>query len=110
MNLMSIYEETAKVSIRSTLHIQKAADKVAQNFIEATMTSKDANTTVVKEYINSCYQTRQQFLDKMADTAEKLVTDYPFKKEVTEFNARTAENTKKALELFSFPVVTTAKK
>ncbi|KAF0241785.1 MAG: hypothetical protein FD167_3960 [bacterium] len=109
MNLVSIYQETAKASIRSTVHMQKAADKMAQTLIEATVvSSKDVTGNVMKEYINNCYQTRQQFLDKMAETAEKLITDYPFKKEVEEFNFRASENTKKAFELFSFPVVNAA--
>lgn len=110
MNLLSAYQETAKASIRGSVNIQKATDKIAQTLIESTIISKDANSTLVKEYIHTCYQTRQQFLDKMADTAEKLITDYPFKKEVEEFNSRTTENTKKAFELFSFPVATTVKK
>lgn len=110
MNLLSIYQETAKVSIRSTIHLQKATDKMTQTLLEATVSSQDVTGNVMKEYIHNCYQTRQQFLDKMAETAEKLITDYPFKKEVEEFNARTSENTKKAFELFSFPVVVNTKK
>ncbi|MBI4850718.1 MAG: hypothetical protein HY819_02715 [Acidobacteria bacterium] len=108
MNLLSVYQETAKAGIRSSVHFQKAADKMTQTLVEATLPSKDVTTTVMKEYINNCYQTRQQFLDKMADTAEKLITDYPFKKEVEEFNSRVTENTKKTFELFSFPVLVNA--
>jgi hypothetical protein len=110
MNLLSIYQETAKVSIHSTVCLQKATDTMTQTLIEATVPSKNVIGNVMKEYINNCYQTRQQFLDKMAETAEKLITDYPFKKEVEEFNSRASENTKKAFELFSFPLVAVTKK
>lgn len=110
MNLMSIYQETAKANLRTALQLQKAADKMTQNFIEATIVTKDASGTALKEYVNNFYQTRQEVFNKVVETTEKSLTDYPFKKEIEEFNSRTAENTKKVFELFSFPVVTNTKK
>lgn len=108
MNLMSLYQETAKLSIRTTLHMQKATDKITQSLIESSLLSKDANTNVVKEYVNNFYQVRQELLNKMAETAEDTITNYPFKKEIEELNTRTTENTKKAFELFSFPLTNAA--
>jgi hypothetical protein len=107
---MSIYQETAKVSIRTTLNLQKAADKMTQNLIEASFLSKDATSNAMKEYVNNFYSTRQEILTKMGEAAEKMITDYPFKKEVEEFNARTTENTKKVAEMFAIPVINNAKK
>lgn len=111
MDLISVYQEAAKASIRTGLNLQKAADKITEHFIGEAIVSNDANGNAIKEYVHNFYQTRQELLNKMAETAEKAVVDYPFKKEITEFNQSMTENSKKFFELFTLPLmVNTTKK
>ena len=110
MSLMSIYQETAKVGVRTTLQMQKAADRATHSLIESSISSTDTNGNMMKEYVNNAYQVRQELLNSMADAAEKAITNYPFKTEIEEFNTRALENTKKVFELFYLPIIAKAQK
>ena len=47
MSLMSIYQETAKVGVRTTLQMQKAADRATHSLIESSISSTDTNGNMI---------------------------------------------------------------
>ena len=112
--LAELSQESSLAAFRLAMQAGQATEKLAYDMMAANMASHEAAYKASKEFANATNRTRQEYVKKSAEVAEKMLSvtltagDYPFRKEVEELQTQMVENTKKVFDFFTTPVATAA--
>lgn len=106
---VDLSQETALAVFHAAVQTRQATDKLVQNLVEVGISYQEASARLTKEYASSLHQARQEWMKMATEATEKMLSvsptsiEYPFKKEVEEFNANIVEGVKRTYELFAGP-------
>lgn len=97
-----ITKDAAIATMRANLQFQQAANSAAYGFFDAGLSAHNAATSLTKVYLANLDQIQQEYLKKSQELGEKVVqSEYPLQHEISEFNARMIEQTRRVFEFFN---------
>lgn len=114
--ITGLSQEAAIATFHAATRVREASEKLAQEFVEASLSSQETGARVAKEYTGSLAKARNEWMKRADDLTEKALSispseiDYPWKREIEEFNASVLESTRKAFEFFTAPFLAAAKR
>jgi hypothetical protein len=114
--ITGLSQEAVVSNFHAATRVREASEKLAQEILEASLSSQETGARAAKEYTGSLARARHEWMKKADDLTEKALSispsgiDYPWKREIEEFNASVLESTKKAFEFFAAPFLAAPKR
>lgn len=113
VTIATLSQEAATTALNTAATLRDASEKLTQEFIDTGLATHEASTRATREYLASLAKVRKEWIKKSDEVSEKAASlspaefEYPFKREIEEFNAGFVEGTRKTLDFFTAPLAST---